>query len=247
MQPLRWTAAGLLLLSLWCVGVEHRADEPPVEEPAPTGAPEDVLPERHREWLADVKPLISEVEREVFLGLDADFRRDAFVRKFWQTRDPFPDTARNELKERWDGRVEMARERFGGLDNERARMVLLFGEPSRSFRVPCQILRGTPEVWLYHDGAPPVVPGAFSLVFAGVGVGAERLWRPISGLGGLMSAGRGIGASDQQLARVIANECTRGGELLSALAQYLDVEQMRERGPLFPTPGPEWVRTFEAR
>ena len=29
-------------------------------------------------------------------------QRDAFIRRFWGVRDPFPQTARNEFQERWE-------------------------------------------------------------------------------------------------------------------------------------------------
>lgn len=224
------------------------ADEPPAEETL-TGILEDILAERHRRWLADVAPLITDVEREVFLGLAADYRRDAFIRRFWRVRDPFPSTPRNELEERWDARVETARELFDDLDTERARMLLVFGEPSRRFPISCEVLQGTPEVWIYDEGSPGLVGGTFTLVFEASGVGRDRyrLWRALSGLRSLVSGALGAGRGDAELASRIRRACARGDDLLAALAQHLDVDRLRDRGPLFPTPGPEWVRTFQSR
>ena len=66
---------------------------------------EQGLAARYEKWLEEVDPLITLAEREVFLGLTRDHHREAFIRQFWRMRDPYPQTARNELKERWDERM----------------------------------------------------------------------------------------------------------------------------------------------
>ncbi|MEO1083667.1 MAG: GWxTD domain-containing protein, partial [Acidobacteriota bacterium] len=88
------------------------------------------LAERHRAFLADVEVLITDVERDVFLNLTSGFRRDAFIRKFWDVRDPFPQTERNELLERWAERAKKARELYGDLETEIAQTMMHLGEPS---------------------------------------------------------------------------------------------------------------------
>jgi len=71
------------------------------------------LPEKYRSWLEEVDVLISEEERATFLALEKDYQRDAFIKRFWEVRDPLPRTARNELEDRWDGYVRQARDLFG--------------------------------------------------------------------------------------------------------------------------------------
>src|ERR1041384_1068192 len=86
------------------------------------------LDPRYRTWLEDVALLISPKEKAVFLALKKDYQRDTFMRRFWEVRDPFPQTPQNELKVRWEQRAEVARARFGNLTDDRARMILFNGE-----------------------------------------------------------------------------------------------------------------------
>src|SRR5262245_47687259 len=50
------------------------------------------LAARFCDFLELAAPLMSERERQVFLQLKQDYQRDAFVRRFWEVRDPFPQT-----------------------------------------------------------------------------------------------------------------------------------------------------------
>ena len=96
---------------------------------APTGAGEpSPLAPRHAEFLATTGVLLDAEERTAFLSLAREHRRDAFVARFWEVRDPYPDTARNEARERYEERVAAARARFGDLSDPRARALLLAGE-----------------------------------------------------------------------------------------------------------------------
>jgi GWxTD domain-containing protein len=92
-------------------------------------AADDPLAERHREWLTLVEMLILDEEREAFLALDKEYQRDAFIQRFWQVRDPFPETGRNEFRDAWQSRAEAAEEEFGSLDGDRAQAMMLFGAP----------------------------------------------------------------------------------------------------------------------
>ena len=41
-------------------------------------------------WLAEVDLLLTEAEREAFESLEQEYQRQSFIRRFWQSRDPFP-------------------------------------------------------------------------------------------------------------------------------------------------------------
>lgn len=221
---------------------EGRSDETPTAE--------DRLPERYQQWLADVSPLISEKEREIFLQIGENYRRDAFIRRFWKVRDPFPETPHNELRERWTERVETAREWFGDLDNERARLLLFLGEPDRRHDFDCLLLQDDLDIWYYPRGSERV-SGFFTLVFVGREAGKRgffRPWSPREGLRGLLAPGRDFGRSNaSQLGQLIAANCRDGNEILSALAQALDSQGLMAGDELFPTPGEEWVASFLER
>src|SRR5262245_58927518 len=135
LRHLRWVGAALLALAIsphQLIGADDDGADPapaaiapaaagPVSPTAPAVSPlpfapvgptattsvkgEAAVPERFTRWLHEVDPLITQPEREAFLSLRRDYHRDAFIRRFWQVRDPFPETGRNELKENWDERV----------------------------------------------------------------------------------------------------------------------------------------------
>src|ERR1044072_7093505 len=88
------------------------------------------LAPKYQEWLQAVAQLISEAEKKSFLDLAEDYQRDAFIDKFWRSRDPYQDTARNEFKDKWEARLDEAKSAFGRLDDDRARFLLLNGPPA---------------------------------------------------------------------------------------------------------------------
>lgn len=98
-------------------------------------------------WLDEVALLIGNAEREAYLRLP-ETERQEFARRFWEVRDPFPQTGRNELQEGWIARLAEARQRWE-LDDDRSRALLLRGEPDTSFEASCP---GAPvyEVWVYE-------------------------------------------------------------------------------------------------
>jgi Ca-activated chloride channel homolog len=140
------------------------------ESPAP--------PERFRAWLEDVGPLITPREREVFTGLSADADREAFIRRFWEVRDPFPDTPRNEARERWEERLADARRRWRSTGDDRARVFLLNGEPDGVIAGQCG---GAPlELWVYEPRFQLQYRTVLAFLPDPAG-GPSRLWSPGNG------------------------------------------------------------------
>src|SRR5690606_38274046 len=140
-----------------------------------------------RRWLTEVEPIITEEERDAFLLLEKDYQRDAFIRRFWEVRDPYPYTSRNELKESWDSRVATAYQTFGAPDAERARYLLLNGPPAERMVEQCGILLWPTEVWIYPP--TPRVKDVLVLVFhQRSALGRWRLWMPSDGLAALFQS-----------------------------------------------------------
>ncbi len=98
-------------------------------------------------WLDEVALLIGSAEREAYIQLPGEAERQDFIRRFWEVRDPFPQTERNELQEAWTARLAVARRWQPG--DDRARALLLRGEPDTSFEASCP---GAPtyEFWVYE-------------------------------------------------------------------------------------------------
>jgi len=125
-------------------------------------------------WLDDVDPLITAREREVFLRLTTDADRQAFIQRFWQARDPYPETVRNEARERWEARLAEARRRWSDGRDERFRILLVNGEPGFVIEAQCA---GEPlEAWIYEPRFQ--VKYQTVLVFTGGGSGPAHLWHP---------------------------------------------------------------------
>ncbi len=121
------------------------------EAPLPTGAETPLTPEarqqkvgelrpQYLDWLRSVRGLISQPELDYFLRLSEDFRRDLFMRAFWEPRDPDRSTRANELKERW----ERFRDQPGGPPFDDPRFMLL-------------LLNGPPGGWSLPNGRPVAI------------------------------------------------------------------------------------------
>ena len=225
------TAAALLLAApVWGEPPDEPA-EPVAEaltEPVPETAQEELaervreLPQEFLDWLVAVDPLITAREKVAFLELDKDYQRHAFIRRFWESRDPYEQTPRNELKDRWDSRLHYVRSTFGSLFDDRARIYLLHGQPQQVIQVKCTTTRIPVEVWAYSDSDH--VDFSFLVVFVRPrGQGQARVYRAANAsayrqtvsdafgclhgerLGGVMSyVENGNGEYEVKLARALA-------------------------------------------
>lgn len=213
------------------------AQDGPPEATGTSSPPAVQLPQEFVDWLAEVDPLITAREKAAFLRLHKDYQRHSFIRRFWESRDPYPQTPRNELKDRWDERLHFARSAWGGLMDDRARVYLLHGAPQQAFQVKCTTTRIPAEVWIYTESE--VVDFSFVLLFARYrGEGPARVYRP-----------QAAGALRTALAD--ARNCLNGDRLTQVLAfaesTRGDYELKLTRALAKPKPrSDEWVDTFAA-
>ena len=196
----------------------------------------------HRRFLEETGALISDAERQAFLGLSKDYQRSSFIEQFWRVRDPFPETARNELEDAWEQRLEIAKTRYEDLSDARARAMLLYGEPDDVNEVRCTSLLKPLEVWSYKGNL--FIRGHFHLVLVREGARDHyRLWSPMEGLYPLMALTVRAGTDERALIDRIARECFRGDQLLLALESTLNWAEM---GSPVPEPSEEWLQSFVA-
>jgi Ca-activated chloride channel homolog len=207
------------------------------------------LPEVYRAWLVEVAAILSDAERTAFLALEQDYQRDAFIERFWQVRDPYPDTARNEARDAWESRLAQARQEFASLDEDRARLFLLNGPPALRMAASCASTWPL-EVWVYPAGdrLPEVLVLVFVQRFA---QGRYVLWNPAEGIAALFQFAP-PNADERRLLEELQRGCPRADQIAAAIAsvarrgalQYTMLLARAER-PIEP-PSREWVATFNA-
>jgi Ca-activated chloride channel homolog len=241
--------AGLAVLLAWMVPARPllagsaSLAAPAAPEASPAAAE---LAPKYRAWLDEVAALISERERQVFLSLTRDYQRDDFIQRFWDVRDPYPETPRNELRDAWEERLKLAQERFGNVVEDRARVLLIHGEPAHVFHSRCMEVVQPLEIWAY-DRTPHVRRG-FTLVFVQDGRatrGRSRLWAPSEGADALLTLqGRARNPGKSDLSALA--DCPDGDEIAGYLSQAIDEAQLEARGQVVPKPGEEWLSSFAA-
>ena len=137
------------------------------------------LDPKYQLWLQSVDQLITKEELRIFLEIEKDYQRDDFIERFWQARDPYAETTRNELRETFERRVEEALTRFGTLEDERADIYLLNEVPDALIEVRCSNLWPI-EIWYWQRN--PKVGSEFAIMFYQVGASKWRLWYPSDGV-----------------------------------------------------------------
>ena len=207
------------------------------------------LSPEHRAWLEEVAVLLSKAERAAFLVLEKDYQRDAFIERFWQVRDPFPDTARNEARDAWESRLVQARQEFASLAEERAVVFLLNGPPAAREVARCSGMWPI-EIWVYRPDER--IPEPLVLIFyQRLGQSDFRIWDPIEGVAALFQFVPP--ASDNRLLlSELASSCANSDFVAGAVASVLRKGTLghsllvaRAKQPIEP-PSREWVATFNS-
>jgi GWxTD domain-containing protein len=200
------------------------------------------------DFLAEVELLATEAERAAYLAIEKPYQRQEFERRFWAVRDPYPQTPRNELADRWHERWALAEERYPHLDDDRRAVLLLAGEPARTIRIRCAQLLRVGEIWAYTR--TDAIPQSFVLVFLTGGVSEavpHHLWTARGGLHDAFAAGGGdpFGTAGSAAERIV-EECPRGQDVISLLASASDWNELVRHYPVVPHPDPEWVHAFQS-
>ena len=164
-----------LLVSSWASSVPAK-DEKPVHSLSPY----------YTKWLEEEVPyIITDFEREIFLRLETDERRDKFIEGFWLARDPTPGTSENEFKTEHYERLRYANKFLGretslpGWKTDRGRAYILFGKPRFTEKIQDSQYIHPVELWHYLGDFKYSMPGSFYLLFwQNRGVGPFRLWDP---------------------------------------------------------------------
>ncbi len=215
---------------------------------------EERLAEVYRQWLLEVEFLIAEDERRLFLELEQDYQRDAFIDRFWRVRDPYPDTPRNEWKIQWYDRLDYARVTFGDLREDRSRMLLLNGAPAGRIEFSCPSVVYPLEVWFY-DGSDRDGQEFYLLFYKKYGGQRFYLWRPSDGVRELLDSFGAAGSAQGDGSAFFQDlySC-RDGDLVAGVIARLAHPSMRMDYQMLlarverprESPKGEWVATFAA-
>ena len=123
------------------------------------------LPPRYRHWLTEeVNYIIDSEERKQFLSLTSDAQRDAFIRQFWEIRNPDPGSATNSYKEEFYQRLAYANEHFGsaqlqnGWRTARGRIYIILGAPKQIMSYPAARNVRPIEIWFYQSPSLALPP-----------------------------------------------------------------------------------------
>jgi len=206
------------------------------------------LPEKYRQWLKTVELLITDAELESFLALEKDYQRDAFIEHFWEARDTFKSTARNEFREHWEANVQEALAEFGTLDDDRAHILLLNGPPAARVISQCSNILWPVEVW-YYAGSDRLRAEFVVVFYRKWGAGLFRVWTSAEGLANLFSTS--AGSSGEMSLQAIASGCRDGDKLAGGigwvLRQGMNYDLMQQRMMEKPEDqSGEWVSSFKS-
>ena len=211
---------------------------------------ERLTPEQ-RAWLEEVALIITKEERATFLAIDKDYQRDAFIERFWKVRDPYPETGRNEFKDRWDARMREVRDLIGDVTDDRAIVLLLNGFPDGQVPVSCSGFYPA-EVW-YYERAETLGYEVLLLFYKRWGANRYVLWNPMDGLDGLVRTGDASVAEPGNINSIL-NSCPyEQAAALRAAIRFASQGGALAFGPIeaglrkAPEPASkEWVATFNS-
>lgn len=171
--------AGLLCLVVSLAMGRQVASQ--TNSPSPEEKPRKVKKEpsrAYRDWpKQDVALIITTEELRAYEKLATDEEREQFIMKFWDLRDPDPDTIENEFKDEHYERISYANERFTsgkpGHLTDRGRIYIKFGKPDEIESHPS----GGPYQRPSYEGGESVTAFPFERWFyryiPGVGSGVE--------------------------------------------------------------------------
>jgi GWxTD domain-containing protein len=138
---------------------------------AATAARHANLPPSYEHWLyQEVNYLISNQEKETFLGLTTNQDRDRFIETFWAIRNPDPNSPTNTFRDEHYRRLEYVNAHFGshaaldGWSTDRGMVYITLGPPQqkRSY-LNAHDLKPF-ETWFYQDPGHALAP-YFSVLF----------------------------------------------------------------------------------
>ncbi len=191
----------------------------------------------HSDFVSDVEPILLGTELDLFLTMETDAQRDAFIEDFWNRRDVYAGTANRQFKQMYYARLEVAKAQFKRVTSDRAKMFLIQGPPAAVVNADCGRLLQPIQIWKY-----PQIAGVGSdvrlLFYRPRNSNDYRLWSPTGGsmaLSELAAEDSAAVAAPEPSARRMADqsqspyayvnriqlECKDGDEIMRAITSMV--------------------------
>jgi Ca-activated chloride channel family protein len=152
------------------------------------------LAQKYRDFLELVDLIITDNEREVFVQIADDYQKDRFIESFWRRRSIDSQGIRNDYQAVHTHRVEIAKEQFKNLNNDRAKMIIINGPPDAVVPIDCPEVFVPIQIW-YYDRLEVLKSKVYLIFYVPYGVGNDyKLWLPLDGEG-VLQVGGGFGSS----------------------------------------------------
>jgi Ca-activated chloride channel family protein len=152
------------------------------------------LPAKYKEFLELVDLIITDEEREVFVQIADNYQKDRFIESFWRRRSIDSQGIRTDYQAVHTHRVQMAKEQFKNLNNDRAKVLIISGPPDAVIAIDCSEVFVPIQIW-YYDRLEALKSKVYLIFYAPYGIGPDyKLWLPIDGEG-VLQVGGGIGSS----------------------------------------------------
>ena len=175
------------------------------------------LPEKYRQFLQDVDPIITDVERDTLLKLGEDYQRQRFIDEFWKRRSTTSDGMRTPFQDIYEMRLAEAKERFRNINTDMGRIFLLHGPPDGVRKIDCDNVYWPIQIWYYERIDELRMSKVLLLFYQQLGVGDYRLWTPLDGQAALLVGNIAGGLNGIGGMRVDVTRCAEYREVIAAV------------------------------
>ena len=138
------------------------------------------LAQKYKDFLELVDLIITKDEKEVFLQIGDDYQKDHFIEAFWKRRSLDSQGLRTDFQRTYTQRVELAKEQFKNLHNDRAKIFIINGAPDAVIPIDCPDVFVPIQIW-YWERLESLKSKTYLIFYQPMGMGEYKLWVPLDG------------------------------------------------------------------